>query len=126
MNSCILKYFKAWKCQDSTLCNEIFAVNAKYIVKPCEEEYNGIDKIIEYWNMNPVMQKNPSPIITEYFSNDDKTMWFCEFENKYNFDEKQIKITKGMILFIIDPKTNKINELREFYRSRIVTIDKSN
>jgi hypothetical protein len=122
MNTCITIYFQAWETQNSALCSKIFSHDAKYIVKPFEEEYYGLDKIIEYWNTNPVLQTNPVQRIIECFSNEDKTKWFCEFENKFNVDgTQQIKITKGMILFIIDPVTNKIKELREFYRSRIVS-----
>ena len=123
MHDCIATYFNAWATQNSMLCAEIFSPTAKYIVKPFEEEYHGIDKIIEYWNTNPVKQINPNPVIIECFSNSDKTKWFCEFENKFYTvcDNQQIKITKGMILFIIDPAINKIKELREFYRSRVVS-----
>lgn len=123
MHDEITNYFTAWSTQNSMLCPEIFCHDAKYIVKPFEEEYHGIDKIIEYWNANPVKQINPTPVVIECFSNEDKSKWFCEFENKfYVNDNQQIKITKGMILFIIDPVTNKITELREFYRSRLIGI----
>lgn len=120
MHSCIITYFNAWATQNSNMCIEIFSPNAKYIVKPYKEEYHGIKKIIEYWNENPVKQLNPKPQILECFPNSDETKWFCEFENRFNINHEQIKITKGMILFIIDPVTNKITELREFYRSRIL------
>ena len=121
MNTCITIYFQAWETQNSALCSKIFSHDAKYIVKPFEEEYYGLAKIIEYWNTNPVKQLNPNPVIIDCFPNYDETKWFCEFENKFNVDSnQQIKITKGMILFIIDPITNKITELREFYRSRIL------
>lgn len=122
MHDCIATYFNSWATQNSMFCSEIFSHDAKYIVKPFEEEYNGIDKIIEYWNTNPVKQINPNPVIIECFSNEDKSKWFCEFENKFTINYEEVKITKGMILFIIDPITNKIKELREFYRSRIISI----
>lgn len=118
-------YFKAWKTQDTKLCRDIFCVNAKYIVKPHVEEYYGIENIIKYWTANPVSQHNPNPIIIECFPNSNNTKWFCEFRNEQELYDNELytqknKITEGMILFTMDLSNNKIIELREFYRSRVV------
>lgn len=114
----ITNYFKAWKTQDCQLLSRIFMLDAKYIVKPCVEEYAGLENIIKYWELNPVTQIKPSPVIITCFPSPDNAMWFCEFRNSQTIiSDNKIKITEGMILFII--RDNMISELREFYRSRM-------
>ena len=111
-------YFKAWKTRDCQLLPRIFTQDAKYIVKPCVEEYAGLENIIKYWSLNPVTQIEPSPEIITCFPSPDNAMWFCEFRNTQKLiSDNKIKITEGMILFII--RDNMFCELREFYRSRM-------
>jgi hypothetical protein len=112
-------YFDAWKNKNLNIIN-IFSENAIYRVKPYnQEEYIGIQNIIEYWKNNPMQQDNPDPKIIECFSNNDNinTKIFCEFMNVFNITSSQKKKTHGMILFKI--QNNKIYELSEFYKSII-------
>lgn len=113
---CINTYFESWKKQNLDIVN-IFDENAIYRVKPFNEEvYYGIYEIMHYWIDNPMKQINPDPKIIECFSNNNDK-YFCEFTNTFNIDN-QTKKTHGMILFTI--KDNKIYELSEFYKSKII------
>ena len=115
---CIKIYFDSWKNQNLDIVN-IFTDDAIYKVKPFgEEEHNGIDNIITYWQSNPLQQIAPNPTILTIFWNENKNQCFCEFKNSYTQTDKTIKETHGMILFKL--RNKKIFELSEFYKSKII------
>jgi len=115
----MLTYFNSWSKQNLEIIN-IFDINAKYKVKPFNEEvYNGLDEIIKYWQNNPMKQLNQHPQIIECFPNKTDDKYFVEFTNMFEYNNK-IKHTHGMILFKI--KNNKIYELSEFYKSQIIEL----
>lgn len=109
----VMKYFQAWRFQSLDLINEIFSKDAIYDEKPgIEKTIRGIDGILNYWQLNPVLQKNIRVYVRNVAYQDNTVI--CAFEG--NFDTpKQHIVIRGAMNFFIDPFTQKVNKLTEYF-----------
>lgn len=109
----VAKYFQAWRLQSLDLIDEIFSKDAVYDEKPgIEKTIRGIDGILNYWRLNPALQKNIHVYVRNVAYGDSTIV--CAFEG--NFDTpKQHIIIRGAMNFFIDPFAEKINKLTEYF-----------
>ncbi len=107
------RYFELWEQQDVDGLKEIFAPDAKYIVKPFGvEEYTGIKEIQAYWQASPVgKQMSPKPRVISRAIN--RNIGFVEWETTFTTKTDKKKRVRGILLMVF--RNGLIQELREHY-----------
>lgn len=109
----VTKYFIGWRSQSLDVINDIFSKDAIYDEKPgIEKSIRGINGILDYWKMNPVLQKNIHVYVRNVAYGDSTIV--CAFEGDFDTPKQHIAI-RGAMNFFIDPYSQKINKLTEYF-----------
>lgn len=109
-----LRYFEAWRLQDIKRVREIFAAEAMYAHDPFARPLHGRSEIVRYWREKVLTQRNPRIELHTLMTEDTEAIveWTARFEQA-----KLAVAVSGVMIIRIDPRTEQIVELREYYHS---------
>lgn len=109
-----LRYFEAWRLQDTERVREIFAAEATYAHDPFAPPLQGRSEIVRYWREKVLTQHSPRIELHTLMTDDTEAIveWTARFGQA-----KLAVAVSGVMIIRIDPRTEQIVELREYYHS---------
>jgi SAM-dependent methyltransferase len=108
------KYFTAWRTQSVELLDEVFADNAEYYDKPFSRPLQGLKAIRKYWTDKVLIQQRIRISISRVGYSDLDAI--AEWKSLFGLKGQQVEV-RGCLLLRLDPSSQRIARLDEYYTS---------